>query len=82
MWLILICIEYFSSLEFKDLPLSEQTLKGIEMLGFKKATEIQARSIPHVLNGRDVLGAAKTGSGKTLAFMIPAVELLHKAQFT
>jgi ATP-dependent RNA helicase DDX18/HAS1 len=34
------------------------------------------------LNGRDVLGAAKTGSGKTMAFMLPAVELLYKAQFT
>ena len=34
------------------------------------------------MNGRDVLGAAKTGSGKTMAFMIPAVELLHRAGFT
>jgi len=51
-------------------------------LGFKKCTEIQARSIPHILNGRDVLGAAKTGSGKTMAFMLPAVEMLYKAQFT
>lgn len=51
-------------------------------LGFQKATEIQARSIPHVLNGRDVLGAAKTGSGKTLAYMVPAVELLRRAHFT
>lgn len=74
--------KYFSQLEFKDLPLSEQTKKAIEGLGFKKCTEIQARSIPHILNGRDVLGAAKTGSGKTMAFMLPAVELLYKAQFT
>jgi ATP-dependent RNA helicase DDX18/HAS1 len=71
--------KYFSQLEFKDLPLSEQTKKAIEGLGFKKCTEIQARSIPHILNGRDVLGAAKTGSGKTMAFMLPAVELLYKA---
>jgi ATP-dependent RNA helicase DDX18/HAS1 len=74
--------KYFSTLEFKDLPLSEYTAKAIEGLGFSKCTEIQARSIPHILNGRDVLGAAKTGSGKTLAFMLPAVELLYKAQFT
>lgn len=72
-------LEYFSTVQFKDLPLSENTLKAIDQLGFKKATEIQARSIPHILNGRDVLGAAKTGSGKTLAFMTPAAELLHKA---
>jgi ATP-dependent RNA helicase DDX18/HAS1 len=72
-------IEFFSQLEFKDLPFSEQTAKAIDELGFKKCTEIQARSIPHILNGRDVLGAAKTGSGKTMAFMLPAVELLYKA---
>lgn len=74
--------KYFSQLEFKDLPLSDQTKKAIEGLGYKKCTEIQARSIPHILNGRDVLGAAKTGSGKTMAFMLPAVELLYRAQFT
>ncbi len=45
-------------------------------------THIQARTIPHLLKGRDILGAAKTGSGKTLAFLIPAVELLLKANFT
>jgi len=51
-------------------------------LGFDKATEIQARSVPHILNGRDVLGQAKTGSGKTMAYMIPAVEMLRRAHFT
>ena len=45
-------------------------------------THIQARTIPHLLKGRDILGAAKTGSGKTLAFLIPALELLLKANFT
>lgn len=42
---------------------------------------VQARTIPALLKGRDVLGAARTGSGKTLAFLIPAVELLHRARF-
>ncbi|KAL7235659.1 hypothetical protein ACSBR1_019033 [Camellia fascicularis] len=39
---------------------------------------IQARSIPPLLEGKDILGAARTGSGKTLAFLIPAVEKLHQ----
>jgi len=39
------------------------------------------QSIPSLLTGRDLLGSARTGSGKTLAFLIPAVELLVKAQF-
>lgn len=63
------------------MDLSEQTQKAVSELGFSLASEIQARSIPHMLAGRDVLGQAKTGSGKTLAYMIPAVELLRKTHF-
>ena len=44
-------------------------------------THVQARTIPPLLAGRDVLGAARTGSGKTLAFLIPAIELLSAARF-
>nr|XP_022920489.1 probable ATP-dependent RNA helicase pitchoune [Onthophagus taurus] len=65
---------------FKD-KVCEQTLKGISDMGFTTLTEIQARSIPHLLEGRDLVGAAKTGSGKTLAFLIPAVELIYKLKF-
>ena len=39
----------------------EPTLKGIEDMGFKMMTEIQAQTIPHLLEGRDLVGAAKTG---------------------
>lgn len=60
---------------------SEATLKGIEEMGFTKMTEIQAQTIPHLLEGRDLVGAAKTGSGKTLSFLIPAVELVYKLKF-
>lgn len=64
------------------MPLTEPTKKAVAELGFETCTEIQARSIPHMLNGRDVLGAAKTGSGKTLAYMVPAVEMLWKTNFS
>jgi ATP-dependent RNA helicase DDX18/HAS1 len=66
---------------FKDLNLSDRTMKAIEGMGFDTMTEIQQRAIPPLLAGRDVLGAAKTGSGKTLAFLIPAVELLSSLRF-
>ncbi|KAK6925202.1 DEAD/DEAH box helicase domain [Dillenia turbinata] len=45
-------------------------------------TIIQARAIPPLLEGKDVLGAARTGSGKTLAFLLPAVELLYHICFS
>jgi len=50
-------------------------------MGFVKMTQIQAKSILPLLEGKDLLGAARTGSGKTLAFLIPAIELLVKANF-
>lgn len=67
--------------KFESLDLSTGTRKAIEQMGFKDMTEVQARTIPPLLAGRDVLGAAKTGSGKTLAFLIPAVEMLNKLKF-
>lgn len=60
---------------------SDETLKGITDMEFTTMTEIQAKSIPALLAGRDLVGAAKTGSGKTLAFLIPAVELVNKLRF-
>ncbi|KAJ2782827.1 ATP-dependent RNA helicase [Coemansia javaensis] len=66
---------------FTSLPLTAQTQSAIKEMGFTRMTEVQARTIPPLLAGRDVLGAAKTGSGKTLAFLIPTVELLFKLRF-
>ncbi|KAM7268639.1 hypothetical protein ACFE04_010805 [Oxalis oulophora] len=69
-----------SNQSFESLGLSDPTLKAINEMGFKSMTEIQAKAIPHLLMGQDVLGAARTGSGKTLAFLIPAVELMYHAR--
>lgn len=67
--------------KFSDISLSEQTLNGIKDIGFTEMTPIQARAIPPLLAGRDVLAGAKTGSGKTLAFLIPAIEMLRALKF-
>jgi len=67
--------------KFTDLKLSEQTLNAIKDMGIIDMTAIQARSIPPILAGRDVLAGAKTGSGKTLAFLIPAIEMLRALKF-
>ncbi|RVD81630.1 uncharacterized protein DFL_009486 [Arthrobotrys flagrans] len=74
-------LEGTESMLFKDVKLSENTQKAITEMGFTTMTEVQAKTIPPLLAGRDVLGAAKTGSGKTLAFLIPAVEMLSSLRF-
>ncbi|KAL1667704.1 P-loop containing nucleoside triphosphate hydrolase protein [Schizophyllum commune] len=66
---------------FSTLELSEPTMKGLTDMGFSTMTPVQAKSIPVLLAGKDVLGAARTGSGKTLAFLIPAIEMLHRLKF-
>lgn len=60
---------------------SDSTLKAVKEMGFEHMTEIQHKSIRPLLEGRDVLAAAKTGSGKTLAFLIPSIELINKLKF-
>ncbi|KAM6145930.1 putative ATP-dependent RNA helicase DDX10 [Phoenicopterus ruber ruber] len=67
---------------FSDFPLSKKTLKGLQEAQYRVVTEIQRQTIGLALQGKDVLGAAKTGSGKTLAFIIPALELLYRHQWT
>ncbi|SGZ46917.1 CIC11C00000001398 [Sungouiella intermedia] len=67
--------------DFQKAGFSEPTMKAINQMGFTKMTKVQAKTIPPLLAGRDVLGAAKTGSGKTLAFLIPAIELLYSLKF-
>ncbi|KAK8740111.1 hypothetical protein OTU49_003043 [Cherax quadricarinatus] len=61
--------------------ISDETMKAIDQMGFTEMTEIQAKAIPNLLEGRDLRGTAKTGAGKTLAFIIPVVELIYKLKF-
>jgi ATP-dependent RNA helicase RhlE len=64
---------------FDTLGLSKHTLPTLEANNFTIATPIQAEAIPHLLEGRDMVGLAQTGTGKTLAFGLPIVEMLLKA---
>jgi superfamily II DNA helicase RecQ len=66
---------------FSSLDLSPGVSSALAEMGFKKMTPVQAKAIPVLLTGKDVLGAAKTGSGKTLAFLLPSIELLHRMKF-
>ncbi len=62
--------------DFAALGLSAPVMTALDAEGFKTATEIQARTIPALMEGRDVIGLAQTGSGKTAAFVLPMIERL------
>jgi len=63
-----------TSVTFRDLGLSDPVLAGIDKKGFVHPTDIQARLIPAILNGKDVMGQARTGTGKSAAFGLPVLE--------
>lgn len=68
--------------QFHQLPISDETLKGLTEASFVKLTDIQKRSVPYALKGEDIMATARTGSGKTLAFLIPTIEILIRNQIT
>lgn len=61
---------------FMTMALTRPTLKALAAMNFDLPTQIQARTIPIALQGKDIVGSAVTGSGKTAAFMIPILERL------
>ncbi|KAF6764752.1 ATP-dependent rRNA helicase RRP3 [Ephemerocybe angulata] len=61
---------------FKSLGLIEPLLDALDSLKFTTPTEIQSESLPHALEGRDIIGVAATGSGKTAAFALPILQKL------
>ena len=65
-----------SNVSFADLGLAEPLLRALEAAGYTVPTPIQARTIPALLQGRDVLGIAQTGTGKTAAFALPILQHL------
>ena len=67
-------------LNFKSLGLSQESLNAVADMGYSVPTQIQHESIPHILQGRDVIGHSKTGTGKTMAFGLPAIELCDDTQ--
>lgn len=69
---------HLSDTLFSQFKLAEKLQRNISEHGYKSATLIQAKAIPPLLEGRDVIGIANTGTGKTAAFLIPLVnKLLH-----
>lgn len=71
------CEVFLEQDNFSALPLSFELLTVAQELGFEKLTPIQRESIPHLLEGKDLIGQAQTGSGKTAAFAIPILNQIR-----
>ena len=69
-----------ASISFSDLDLSAQLLKALSEKGYSQPSPIQAKAIPAVLTGKDVMAAAQTGTGKTASFTLPMLELLANGE--
>ncbi|CED83272.1 ATP-dependent RNA helicase pitchoune [Phaffia rhodozyma] len=65
--------KHLSDKRFSDFKIRSDLLAGIS---FERCTEVQAVTMPSILEGRDVLAQAKTGTGKTLAFLVPSIQSL------
>lgn len=66
---------------FETLALTSAQIANVKALGYERMTEIQAKALPLVLDGKDVLGRAKTGSGKTAAFGLGLLEAIKPKNF-
>lgn len=67
-------------MRFEELDINDKLLRAIEAMGFEEATPIQERSIPVILEGRDVVGQAQTGTGKTASFSIPMLNKIDPTE--
>lgn len=64
-------------MKFSDYNISPKIKEQLEVMGFRKPTDIQFKSIKHILEGEDVMAVAQTGTGKTGAFAIPVIDKLE-----
>ncbi len=72
-------IEQKQSVRFADLSLSQPVQDALVEIGYETPSPIQAKAIPVVLSGRDLIGQAQTGTGKTAAFALPLLSMLDAA---
>lgn len=63
--------------DFNELGLSPEVFLAIEKMKYTSPTQIQAQTIPLILDGQDVIGQSQTGTGKTMAFGLPAVDMAN-----
>ena len=66
--------------DFTGLGLSDKVQQAVAAAGYTRPTDIQAKAIPHVLEGGDIIGIAQTGTGKTASFVLPMLTRLEKGR--
>lgn len=71
-------VEYIVKHQFEDFKIDSQIKNNLVRKGYKTPTPIQDQSIPHILDGKDVVGTANTGTGKTAAFLLPMLNKVLK----
>lgn len=64
-------------MNFKDLGLSEETIKAIDEFGITEPTSVQADVIPSILQGRDIFTIAPARCGKTMSYVLPLLDIIH-----
>ena len=64
---------------FKNLKLIEPLLEAVAKQGYTVPTPIQEQAIPHILQGKDLIGIAQTGTGKTAAFVLPLLQIMSQS---
>ncbi len=69
-----------TDIPFSSLGLIPELLDAINDLGYESPSPIQAKAIPPILEGKDIIGLSETGSGKTAAFTLPALQMIDTSQ--
>lgn len=67
-------------MKFSELPLNDSVLDALDAMRFKECTPIQEKSIPLILEGKDLIAVAQTGTGKTAAYLLPVLNQLSEGK--
>lgn len=67
-------------MKFSELPLNDSVLDALDAMRFEECTPIQEKSIPVILEGKDLIAVAQTGTGKTAAYLLPILNLLSEGE--
>ena len=69
-------------MKFEELNIEESLLDGLRAMNFKETTPVQEKTIPVILEGKDIIACAQTGTGKTAAYLLPILNRLCKEEYS